>query len=212
MRNLPIVLVLVACSAPAKPITNRADHAIAPPPPVDTDGDGIPDDRDRCPTQPEDYDDFQDADGCPDPDNDGDGVPDAVDDCPYEAGSNQGCVKPCRVFVNSIDDCFLDPTVFYDANSVPQAARIDDIVKLVHANPTVHALEVVGTHSDLVSTPLRVRLPGIAITDNRRDIPTAHAVYVRITKQQFDDGRFRTMECTPFGAIYHVARAQNCTR
>src|SRR5262249_43949814 len=42
----------------------------------DTDGDGIPDDEDACPTEPEDKDGFQDADGCPDPDNDGDGIPD----------------------------------------------------------------------------------------------------------------------------------------
>jgi len=212
VRKLLFGLVLVACSAPAKaPITNRVDHAVVPAQPVDTDGDGIPDDRDRCPTEPEDYDGFQDADGCPDPDNDGDGFLDADDDCPYEAGSNQGCVKACRAYVKSIDDCFLDPTVFYDATSVAQPTRVDDIVKLVKANPTVHALEVVGPRSDLVSAPLRARLPGIAITDDRRDIPTANAVYVRITKQQFDEGRFREMECTPFGAIYHVARVQNCT-
>jgi hypothetical protein len=206
-------VVLVACSAPVKaPITSRVDRSPPPAVPVDRDGDGIPDDRDRCPTQPEDYDGFEDADGCPDPDNDGDGVPDADDDCPYEAGPNRGCVKPCKVFVHSIDDCFIDPSVFYDADSVPQAERIDDIVKIVKANPTVHALEVLGPRADLVSVPLRARLPGIAITDDRRDIPTANAVYVRITKQQFDDGRFRAMECTPFGAIYHVARAENCTR
>jgi OOP family OmpA-OmpF porin len=41
---------------------------------LDTDGDGIPDDKDKCPTEPEDKDGFQDEDGCPDPDNDGDGI------------------------------------------------------------------------------------------------------------------------------------------
>ena len=46
---------------------------------VDTDGDGIPDIRDLCPTLPEDKDGFQDEDGCPDLDNDGDGIPDAND-------------------------------------------------------------------------------------------------------------------------------------
>ncbi|MBM4131868.1 hypothetical protein FJ250_12720, partial [bacterium] len=39
----------------------------------DSDGDGVPDDRDRCPDQPEDRDGFNDLDGCPDLDNDGDG-------------------------------------------------------------------------------------------------------------------------------------------
>ncbi|HVY49541.1 MAG TPA: hypothetical protein VHB21_26795, partial [Minicystis sp.] len=50
----------------------------------DSDGDGIPDARDKCPNEPEDKDGFQDADGCPDPDNDRDGIPDARDKCPNE--------------------------------------------------------------------------------------------------------------------------------
>jgi OmpA-OmpF porin, OOP family len=48
----------------------------------DKDGDGIKDDVDQCPTDPEDMDDFNDADGCPDPDNDRDGIKDESDDCP----------------------------------------------------------------------------------------------------------------------------------
>jgi outer membrane protein OmpA-like peptidoglycan-associated protein len=48
----------------------------------DRDGDGIPDDRDRCPDTPEDFDGWEDEDGCPDPDNDGDGILDIHDRCP----------------------------------------------------------------------------------------------------------------------------------
>ncbi|MEO5767054.1 MAG: OmpA family protein, partial [Polyangia bacterium] len=48
----------------------------------DSDGDGIDDDNDRCPLDPEDRDDFQDSDGCPDADNDADGILDATDKCP----------------------------------------------------------------------------------------------------------------------------------
>ncbi|MCD6500080.1 MAG: hypothetical protein J7M25_17445 [Deltaproteobacteria bacterium] len=47
----------------------------------DTDGDGIPDYKDRCPGQAEDKDGFQDSDGCPDLDNDNDGIPDVRDKC-----------------------------------------------------------------------------------------------------------------------------------
>jgi outer membrane protein OmpA-like peptidoglycan-associated protein len=47
----------------------------------DSDGDGIPDRWDLCPYQPEDYDGFEDLDGCPEPDNDGDGIPDLKDEC-----------------------------------------------------------------------------------------------------------------------------------
>ena len=50
----------------------------------DRDGDGIPDNIDKCPNEPEDKDGVQDEDGCPDPDNDGDGIPDVRDKCPNE--------------------------------------------------------------------------------------------------------------------------------
>ena len=58
--------------------------------PKDSDGDGIPDDNDKCPNEPEDKDGFQDEDGCPDPDNDGDGIPDASDKCPNEPEDKDG--------------------------------------------------------------------------------------------------------------------------
>jgi OOP family OmpA-OmpF porin len=48
----------------------------------DRDGDGIKDDVDKCPDDPEDFDGFMDEDGCPDPDNDNDGIPDVDDRCP----------------------------------------------------------------------------------------------------------------------------------
>ncbi len=50
----------------------------------DTDGDGIYGDADQCPEDAEDYDGFQDDDGCSDPDNDGDGIPDETDVCPLD--------------------------------------------------------------------------------------------------------------------------------
>ncbi|MFY0570134.1 OmpA family protein [Archangium lansingense] len=60
---------------------------------VDSDGDGVPDSRDRCPMEAEDLDGFGDSDGCPDPDNDGDGITDGEDQCPNSAGdkSKGGC-------------------------------------------------------------------------------------------------------------------------
>ncbi|MDX2022784.1 MAG: OmpA family protein [Deltaproteobacteria bacterium] len=61
-----------------------------PPPPADTDGDGLLDPEDQCPTEKEDVDNFQDEDGCPDPDNDNDGVLDGVDKCPLEAETMNG--------------------------------------------------------------------------------------------------------------------------
>ena len=48
----------------------------------DRDGDGYRDDVDQCPDDPEDFDHFEDADGCPEPDNDNDGILDKEDSCP----------------------------------------------------------------------------------------------------------------------------------
>jgi len=56
----------------------------------DRDRDGILDSVDQCPSEPEDRDDFEDADGCPDPDNDRDGILDASDACPVEAEDQDG--------------------------------------------------------------------------------------------------------------------------
>lgn len=56
----------------------------------DRDGDGIKDDVDQCPDEPEDLDDFEDIDGCPDPDNDRDGIPDVDDECPLVPEDRDG--------------------------------------------------------------------------------------------------------------------------
>ncbi|HWJ56602.1 MAG TPA: OmpA family protein, partial [Vicinamibacterales bacterium] len=66
----------------------------------DRDGDGYKDDVDKCPDEPEDFDGFQDADGCPDPDNDQDGILDVDDLCPNEPEDfdgfedHDGCPDP----------------------------------------------------------------------------------------------------------------------
>jgi OmpA-OmpF porin, OOP family len=57
---------------------------------ADTDGDGIIDRLDKCPTIPEDKDGFEDFDGCPDPDNDADGIPDERDRCPNQPETING--------------------------------------------------------------------------------------------------------------------------
>jgi len=54
------------------------------PPANDQDNDNVPDDIDECPYEGEDYDGFEDGDGCPELDNDEDAIPDDVDECPDE--------------------------------------------------------------------------------------------------------------------------------
>ena len=78
--------------------------------PGDRDGDGILDPEDRCPTEPEDRDQFEDEDGCPDPDNDQDGILDVDDQCPMHPEDRDGfedtdgCPEP-----DNDRDGLLDP-------------------------------------------------------------------------------------------------------
>lgn len=75
----------------------------------DTDGDGYKDDVDACPMDPEDFDGFEDEDGCPEADNDQDGILDASDTCPLEPEDKDGwedadgCPDP-----NNDDDGLID--------------------------------------------------------------------------------------------------------
>jgi outer membrane protein OmpA-like peptidoglycan-associated protein len=83
--------VLLDVAPRARPVTPL--HVRPPPPPRDLgddDGDGIVNADDACPLEAEDFDGFQDEDGCPDPDNDGDGIPDTLDQCPNEAEDFDG--------------------------------------------------------------------------------------------------------------------------
>lgn len=57
----------------------------------DRDNDGIPDDIDACPDEPEDHKGNDPNDGCPlPPDRDGDGIPDQYDKCPDQPEDKDG--------------------------------------------------------------------------------------------------------------------------
>ncbi|MDP2363888.1 MAG: hypothetical protein Q8M94_08980, partial [Ignavibacteria bacterium] len=56
----------------------------------DSDGDGIKNNVDLCPDAKEDFDGFEDEDGCPDPDNDKDGILDSQDKCPDQPEDKDG--------------------------------------------------------------------------------------------------------------------------
>ncbi len=85
---------------------------------VDTDGDGLVDRLDQCPTEPEDRDGFEDAEGCPDPDNDRDGVLDPADQCVNDPEDKdgfqdvEGCPDPDNDqdgILDADDKCPNDP-------------------------------------------------------------------------------------------------------
>ena len=91
----------------------------------DDDNDEAPDSVDACDLRPEDYDGFQDADGCPDPDNDLDGVLDNSDVGRYcfdAAG-----VLPCHLA--SPSDCSNveeDIDAFKDGDGCPEPDNDND--------------------------------------------------------------------------------------
>ncbi len=96
----------------------RGAQIIAPDCP-DRDGDGICDPTDRCPDEPEDYDGFEDTDGCPDDqDTDGDTLRDSVDQCVIDPEDDDGYEQQdgCPDLDNDVDgipdlsdQCINDP-------------------------------------------------------------------------------------------------------
>ncbi|MCC6874841.1 MAG: hypothetical protein IT378_11090 [Sandaracinaceae bacterium] len=79
----------------------------------DADSDGIRDEVDDCARIPEDFDEHEDTDGCPDPDNDGDLVPDEDDRCRNEAA---------ELGRDEDDDGCTDPVGDADSDSIPDDA------------------------------------------------------------------------------------------
>ena len=125
----------------------------------DTDGDGILDDVDKCPDQPEDFDGFQDDDGCPDFDNDSDGVPDSVDNCPNVPGSvaNKGCPDESQndsTYTTAPKEIVIEGEATFapgTANILPEAhTELNRIVKLLELYPDIN-WRIEG-YTDKVST------------------------------------------------------------
>jgi len=107
-------------------------------PPSDRDGDGILNDDDQCPDDPEDFDEFQDVDGCPDPDNDEDSILDDPDECPNqpedrdEFEDEDGCPDPDNdqdQIPDDDDQCPNDPEdldSFEDEDGCPDPDNDED--------------------------------------------------------------------------------------
>ncbi len=94
-----------------------------PKPVSDRDGDGIYDHQDQCPDKPEDFDGFQDGDGCPDPDNDGDGVPDGRDQCPDTPKGTKVDSKGCAKVVKEARPAIILKGVNFASDSAELSPR-----------------------------------------------------------------------------------------
>lgn len=109
--------------------------------PGDRDGDGYPDNLDKCPDNPENFNNFQDEDGCPDDgDVDGDGVPDSADSCVLDPEDKDGyldadgCPDPDNdldTLLDGADKCPLeaeDPDGYEDGDGCPDPDNDKDTV------------------------------------------------------------------------------------
>ncbi|MFO7565166.1 MAG: OmpA family protein [Enhygromyxa sp.] len=109
LLGLSITLNRRNSPAPAQPRQRPAA-------PGDRDGDGILDDVDECPDEPETVNGYKDTDGCPEHDRDGDGYFDDQDACPDEAGVDpDGCPVRDRDgdgILDDVDACPDEPETF----------------------------------------------------------------------------------------------------
>ena len=104
----------------------------------DSDKDGIVDAMDQCPKDPEDLDQFQDEDGCPEWDNDNDGLYDDEDRCPNEPEDddghqdNDGCPDPDNdkdSILDVADRCPDEPETlngYMDEDGCPDNEPVED--------------------------------------------------------------------------------------
>lgn len=112
-----------------------------PPAPEDRDGDGITDENDPCPDEPEDFDGYEDEDGCPeDQDSDGDGITDGSDMCVLEPEDQDGyldadgCPEPDNDLdgiADAIDRCANEPEDidgFNDTDGCPDMDNDSDSI------------------------------------------------------------------------------------
>lgn len=151
----------------------------------DRDSDGILDHEDACPEDPEDYDGFEDDDGCPDEDNDRDGIADEDDACPLEPETRDGIADddgcPDRIRVQgSLIKTFEAVQFKLDSAEIKPASHgmLREVAGVLKANP---AMEItVAGHSDSTGAE-----------DYNLDLSQARARSVRdfIVRQGVDDGR-----------------------
>jgi outer membrane protein OmpA-like peptidoglycan-associated protein len=126
----------------------------------DRDRDGIPDDEDRCPDVPEDFDHEEDSDGCPeeDKDSDRDGVPDKSDECPTAKETinghedEDGCpdTGDPRVIYEDGKFKILDAVHFEHGKAEIKEeshSLLDQVALMIKANPEVKKVRVEG-HTD----------------------------------------------------------------
>jgi len=180
----------------------------------DTDADGIPDDLDRCPLDPEDRDGYQDEDGCPDLDNDKDGIPDTQDACPLEPGiadadpAKNGCPRKMALVVVKKDRIEIKQQINFQFGKAKIRGKqsckvIDEVVTVLKDYPSIKKIRIEG-HTDSV---------GKAASNMKLSQARAESVVEYLIEQGIEASR---LEAVGFGLTKPIAsnatakgRAQN---
>ncbi|HIP53013.1 MAG TPA: OmpA family protein [Chromatiales bacterium] len=117
--------------------------------PLDSDGDGVADYMDKCPDTPAGA--AVNAEGCP-ADSDGDGVPDYMDKCPGTKPGAKVDASGCEVIGNVVIDSVQADFDFDSAKLKPSmTAALDTVVAKVKASRGDEKLLIVG-HTDSIGS------------------------------------------------------------
>ena len=152
----------------------------------DDDHDDIINEHDKCPNEPEDYDGFQDSDGCPEPDNDQDGIPDDRDECPDDAapGTPDGCPRGTVVVRNG--QVHLFGKILFETGSARIHRRseplLDDIAQALKEHPELNVVRVEGNTDNV----------GDAAMNQRLSEARANSVKEALVRRGISSGRLET--------------------
>jgi len=154
---------------------------VTPEPPKtddDPDKDGILGAADKCPTEPEDMDSFEDDNGCPDLDNDADGIPDTNDKCALEPEDkdnfedDNGCPDPdndADGVPDAADKCIDQPETkngFEDDDGCP-----DEIpAKLAQFTGAIQGVTFKTNSADLAGASAKTLDKAVAVLAEFKDI------------------------------------------
>jgi outer membrane protein OmpA-like peptidoglycan-associated protein len=183
-----LLVLLAACSSPpAKPV------AAKPAPPADLDHDGIADEADLCPSQPETVNELDDSDGCPD--------------------------VFCQTFPVSVT-CIMENMLFEHGSTTLEQQTIDKMVDALANHPNIARVTFVGSWSK--KEPKRLGLVraqavvdalvkrGVAsdrlrVASGKRN-PDGGDVAYQLETTKLEKGG--SLACTPFGAVEIAAREE----
>ncbi len=147
-------------------LTLRIPESTPEPPPVapDRDFDGVPDAVDHCADAPEDHDQYEDSDGCPDRDNDEDGILDTADRCPFERETRNrfedadGCPDDAPVAAAEVRDERIEISQRIRFDTARDEIRpesflvLREVARLLVEHPEIRRLRIDG-HADEHGAP-----------------------------------------------------------